>query len=205
MRATRPSTTKGLARGFTLVELAVVLVIMGLLGLLVYGPVFDLVRKEKLRDGAEMLEKVADRLRGQAAVYGSLPDPGPGGTVPAGVGQPDPWSRPVLYWLAPELSGAVRIRGVPGASLGLRTYRTVGSGGPFPAADAELLGQVENLAAVLVSTGPNHTQQVTVSGSGGQTVINVLRGGGPMQDGSGANFDDLVLSISLGELKTLAP
>lgn len=180
-----------------------VLLIMGLIGLLVYGPIFNLIRKGKIKDGQDLLEQVADQFKGQVAVSGRLPDPDPGGVLPAGMAQADPWGRPVLYWLAPELAGAGRISRFTGSSLAVRVYRNVGSGGPFPAADAALVGEAGNLALVLVSTGPDLRQQVTVTRTGGQTVINVLQGGGNLQDVSGTVFDDLVQSVSLGELKAL--
>jgi prepilin-type N-terminal cleavage/methylation domain-containing protein len=202
MRTTRPSTIEVGRLGFTLVELSLVLVIMGLIGFFVFGPVMNLIGKEKLRDGQDALQKVADRLTGRVAGYYRLPDPDPGGVAPAGYGQPDPWGRPVLYWLAPQLAGGGRISSVGGTTLVLRTYRTVGSGGPFPAADAQLLSEVGNLAFILASTGPDLAQEITVTTAEGKTMINVLRGG-PMSDGSGREFDDLVRAVSLGELKAL--
>ncbi|MEW5726112.1 MAG: prepilin-type N-terminal cleavage/methylation domain-containing protein [Thermodesulfobacteriota bacterium] len=194
--------TRGAGSGFTLVELSIVLVVMGIIAFLVYGPVFDLVRKERVRDGAALLEKVAEKLSGQAAGTGRLPDP-EGGLLPAGFAATDPWGQPVRYWLAPELAGGARLTGVPGSSLAVRTYRTVGSGGAFPAADAELVSEAGNLAFVLASTGPDLRQQMTVTSAGGQTVINVLKGGGSMQDGSGADYDDLMIFFPLGQFKAL--
>ena len=58
--------------GFSLVELAVVLVIMGLVGYLVYGGIFAYIRQEKVDQGRTELEKIVNQLEGWAATQRSI-------------------------------------------------------------------------------------------------------------------------------------
>jgi prepilin-type N-terminal cleavage/methylation domain-containing protein len=200
--------------GFTLIELAVVLVIMGLVGWLFYGSIFGLAGKEKLNQADRDLRTVQSTLQGLAVANRGLPDPrSPGsvaaypdaGLLPANVTpQRDPWGQDILYFAARELAGNGTLPGALSTSLRVRTYAGVGSGGTFPAGDAPLDRVTENVAFVLLSRGKNLLGQATVDVAGGITTLNLLRVGGPMNDGSGLEYDDLVRFSSLEQLKAQA-
>lgn len=196
----------GKVRGVTLVELALVLAIMGIVGLLLYSPIFDYMRKEKTRDGETVAEQAQSQLKGSAIARGFLPDPRPGDLLPASLASnKDPWGQDLRYWLAPELQGGGRIKPTDVTTLRLAIYAGVGSGGPFPAADAPLERTLPNLAFAVASLGPNQQQQITVSTAGGITTINVLKTGGPLNDGSGIPYDDIVRFMTVRELQVAIP
>lgn len=202
-------------RGFTLVELAVVLVIMGLVGWLFYGSIFGYSHKERSSQAERDLKKAESALHGLVVASRGLPsrrDTGSvaaypqAGLLPANVSpQRDPWDQDILYFAAPEVTGARSLVNALSTSLRVRIYAGVGSGGAFPAADAPLDRETVNVAYVLLSLGPNHSGQATVAVAGGVTTVNLLRSGGPLNDGTGLEYDDLVRFGSLEQLKALAP
>lgn len=202
-------------RGFTLVELAVVLVIMGLVGWLFYGTIFGLGHKEKSSQAERDLNKAESALQGLVVTTRGLPAKREtvsitaypqAGLLPVSVSlQHDPWDQDVLYFAAPEVTGPKTLASALSTSLRVRVYSGVGSGGAFPAADAPLERETANVAYVLLSLGPNRSGQATVTVSGGITTVNLLRGGGPLNDGTGLEYDDLARYGSLGQLKALAP
>ncbi len=202
-------------KGFTLVELAVVLLIMGLVGWIFYGSIFSLGHKEQAGQADRDLRTAEAALHGLVVTSRGLPTQRDSGSVaaypragllPSSVApQRDPWNQDILYFAAPEITGPGTLQNALSTRLRVRIYAGVGSGGAFPAADAPLDRETTDVAYVLLSRGANLQGQATVTTAGGITIVNLLRGGGPLNDGTGQDYDDLARFGSLTQLKALAP
>ena len=86
--------------GFTLIELSIVLVILGLIiGTL--APLFvTLTKKSKLTDGRQLVATARDELKGEIIRTRILP------TNLTNIGHTiDPWQNPLVYIPAPNLAG----------------------------------------------------------------------------------------------------
>ena len=187
--------------GFSLIELAIVLVIIGILAPLVYNSVTSYVIHEKQDLAKVLMERAKEMMFGQVlADRGLMPDPDSGDLVPLTLAvSKDPWQSRLGYWRAPELAAAY-LGTATGTTMEVRIYKDVGSGGTFPAADATLERVVSDVAYVLVSSGPNLARETVVDTSSG-IVVSVLNGGGPLRDGAGTEFDDIVEYVSLRQLQ----
>jgi prepilin-type N-terminal cleavage/methylation domain-containing protein len=188
---------------FTLVELAVVLAIMGLIGVVFYGAFAKFAGKEKEDQTEIVLESVRESLTGQAVRSGSLPDPrvsGSNSLVPAGFAEnTDDWGGDIRYWLAGELYGGASVTAERGTSLDLEIYDDASN---F-ASGSSPRRTIENVAYVIASLGPNRSRQIYVDKSppDAPTLIRILTSGAAMQDGSGDTFDDMALYATLNEIK----
>jgi prepilin-type N-terminal cleavage/methylation domain-containing protein len=183
----------GRRAAFTLLEMAIVLVIMGLVGTVFYSIFTDYVGEEKIDSAEAALEDTNEGLIGRALVNGTLPDPDPDGTVPDGLSTTrDPWGGEIRYWLADGLRGGQDVLSPGDEMLMVKIYSDAGE---FPTGTADR--SVANVAYLIASSGPNMQPQVVESGD----ELNVLSPGGPLQDGSGLEFDDLVRYVGLNELK----
>lgn len=104
-----------MARGFTLLELLVVIVIIGLLAGLVVPRYFDTVEKSKSKIVRAQMDSFEKALEQYRLDVGALPTPEQGLaaliTAPSGVAKwqgpylkkavpPDPWGRPYVYKLS---------------------------------------------------------------------------------------------------------
>jgi len=182
-------------RGFTLVELSIVLVIMGMIGTLLYGTIIRWVGKEREDQAERLIEAAGERLEGSYLADGDLPAPDGGGGLPAVFpDREDPWGQDIRYWRATDLAGG-------STDLELVLYADTGSGGPFPAGDATIKKRYVNAAYILVSNGTNQRMEATLAPNG--TTLNVLGPGLAVNDGSNERFDDLWRVVSLNTLKGL--
>lgn len=190
-----------LAPGFTLIELAIVLVIMGILAPLIYNAVTSYVVHEKEDIAKATMERAKEMMFGEVlASGGMLPTPDSGDLAPLTLAvSKDPWQSRLAYWRAPELVSA-NVSGPRSTTMEVRLYSDVGGGGAFPAADATLDRVIPDVAYVLVSSGPNLARETAVDTSSG-IVVSVLRSGGPLRDGTGAEFDDIVEYVTLRQLQ----
>lgn len=218
--ATGRSTYPAKARGFSLVEMAIVLVVIGLLmgGLLL--PLSVQMENADRDRGRSLLSNMSDALMGYAVTYGRLPCPdvnGDGGEdppngvggcaasegqVPAstlGVPGVDAWGQSLRYRVTGGFADATDGTGcgtaTPGVSFSLCSQGDIrvldGRGGRLVAG---------GLPAVLLSRGKNWAVPPSADereNSNGDRVF-VSR---TYSAAEGAAFDDLVLWISPNVLK----
>lgn len=194
---------------FTLVEMAIVLVIMGLVGYLLYGSVFQLVRQEKVDEGKRYLDTANDQLTAyvlaESLGNGTLPAP-VSGFLPAAVGvTADPWRNPIRYWrgtsenLATAGSTDLYLRVYDDAT---NFYNDCIAGAVTGAGSSSQF--IANVGYVLLSQGPDGVAQYReVTGS---TYINVLKPGMDVRNAGAViqnSFDDIVQYKTLAELKNI--
>ena len=212
-------------RGMSLIELAVVMVIMGIVGFLFYNIIFSWVGKEKVGE-ADRLVATADKVvMGYmlGAGKGSLPDPetnaspvdGEDGSllpVALGVGT-DPWGNRLRYFKAEiDLKTATKtdvyVRVYDNAASFATDHPAAPGASPAssPTGKANASRLISNVAYVVVSLGKDGRKQYRqVKGS---TYIDVLKPGQASANsgGSGSNesFDDQFSYKTLEE-KLLQP
>ncbi|MEW5774236.1 MAG: type II secretion system protein [Thermodesulfobacteriota bacterium] len=190
-------------KGFTLVELAVVLVIMGLIGYVFYGAIFEYLKREKISMAQEQLEGVVTQLQGVAVAQGTLPDPAVGGLLPTSYAySTDLWRSRVRYWLAPELAGGAAISGVTATTLSVEEYSALGPAGTF--VGGTLDRTVTNVAFVLANLGSDLTLQVEDVGGAGATIRILTRGYGDITVGAVAvRYDDQAVYQTLNQMQAI--
>lgn len=200
-RTVHAQTPAGRRGGFTLVELAVVVVIIGILAPLVYNAVTSYVAREKQELAQASMERARDLIVGHMlANEGVLPTPDTGNLIPVDMAvNEDAWQSRLGYWRAPELETGT-VTGADATTMELRIYQDVGGGGNFPASDATLHRTIPNVAYVLVSSGPNLSRETVVDTSTG-VVVSILKGGGPLKDSGHTEFDDIVEYATLRQLQ----
>lgn len=185
--------------GFTLVELAIVLVVMGLVGTIFYGVITGFIYKEKDDSALQVLDTVHEEMVGYAVKNRYLPDPTPGtDLLPEGLARrKDPWGGDTHFWPAVELAAKASITAERETSLIVEVYDNAGDfvSGTSPKRT------IPNMAYVIASLGPNMSRQVFLDQPVGayQNVIRILEPGGPL--GSGVEYDDIVRYVTLNELK----
>lgn len=86
--------------GFTLVEMAVVLVIIGLILTVTLPLLTEGISRDKLVKGRQGVSSLRDEIIGWALINGKLPDLG---TVAGFASAEDPWGNRMAYWSDPEL------------------------------------------------------------------------------------------------------
>lgn len=195
-------------RGYTLLELALVTVIIGLLAYFMMDFMVAFTGKEKQEAAQRTAELASDQLKGYVIGHdGRLPGEGPDNTLPASLNSlTDPWGQKMMYWRADELVG-VPVDGVNTTDMTIRIFTDFGdlptnlaadeytTGTPLPA-DAQ---EITNVAYAVLSSGPNLTSEFVVSN--GSLHINVLKPG-THDDTTASDFDDLFHYVTLGELRT---
>jgi prepilin-type N-terminal cleavage/methylation domain-containing protein len=196
-------------RAFTLIEMAIVLVIMGLVGYLLYGSIFQMTRNEKSDQGARTLETASDQLEGYVVAdslgNGTLPAPD-SGYLPSTVGAiQDPWGHRIRYWRGTDKS----MSSATSTTLYLRVYdnptafyneniagATTGAGSSVQF--------IKNVGYIMLSDGPDGVagyREVT-----GSTYISVLKKGMKVTNAGATvqnEFDDIVQYKTLDQLKNV--
>lgn len=128
-------------RGFTLIEMAIVLVIVGLLAGITLPLIGDLIKREKRSEAGNFLEKVKNEIIGYAIINKRLP----ASLSDIGVGD-DPYGQALQYWVDSKLSSSDLCDNSPEDNLTLRYYDGPG------ASDNTEYG---DLGFIVLSTGRN--------------------------------------------------
>lgn len=190
------------SRGFTLVEMAMVLVIVGLLVGSLLGPLSVQVENSQRKETEKVLEEIKEALMGYALVYGRLPCPDTDNdgienapcTSPAygglpwqqlGIGNRDSWGQSYHY----------------GVDIAFTTIFSLATTGSLKVCDTTPCNSstsnslADNLPAVIFSTGKRFTaasadEQENMDGTDNFYIYHTYN------DAPGNEFDDLVTWIS---------
>lgn len=176
-------------KGLTLVELAVVLVIMGLIGTVFYSTITRFIGKLKEDEAQEEVLVAQEKVRGFVfGKNGTLPASDTGDLLPRELGEvTDPWGQRLHYHPASELVSD-SVDDVDTTSLDVNFY----TDGDLTTLDRT----VSDVAYVVISLGPNQQQDYTVSS------VNIVSPTGTRTKSDGTEFDDIVEYITLPELKS---
>lgn len=179
-------------RGFTLVEMAVVLLVMGLVGLVFYGFFIRFVGDAKEEIANRDIERVSNLVKGYVI--------GEDGGLPTDVeyadlgAETDSWGLNYVYIHDGALEGADDIATNNNAALIVNIYSDANFGAP------DLLRTVSDVVFLVVSLGPNNSQDYTITGN----TIDILSEQGARQNTTtGRTYDDIVEFVTLNELKAL--
>lgn len=173
--------TAGAARtrtGFTLVEMAVVIVIMGLIAALILPGVFRTIERNKLERGRNAVTALKNEVVGYVVVNKQLPE-----NLSPFSGRVDPWGRNVVYY--PGILSDIGICNQTSTTLRIQKTTT----GTTRA----------NIAFVLVSTGENMHQETGYI-SGPPQIATYYDQGVTDAAFPGYEYDDIVEYVSLFEL-----
>jgi prepilin-type N-terminal cleavage/methylation domain-containing protein len=132
--------------GFTLIEMAVVLVIVGLILTVTLPLLTEGIARDKLVKGRQAASSLRDEIVGWALISGQLPSLG---TVAGFASAEDPWGNRIAYWSDPELTeGGGTICNHPSSPDNLSLHDT-NTGSTYT-----------GVAFVIASRGPNRNLQV---------------------------------------------
>ena len=182
-------------KGFTLVEIAIVLVIVGLIIGTLAPLMMSMIKRDKLKSGRQTVQRARDEIIGYAMING--------GRLPALTNlahRQDPWGNQLFLITAPALSSSTSVCSVNATNMSVILY--VGSGG-----GACSTGNiVSNVACIVASKGPDYNRQISAI-SGGQVGILDYGCSGDLFPADNAGvpsnrpFDDVYEYLSLEELK----
>ncbi len=182
-------------KGFTLVEIAIVLVIVGLIIGTLAPLMMSMIKRDKLKSGRQTVQRARDEIIGYAMINGGrLP------TLTSLAHRQDPWGNQLFLITAPALSSSTSVCSVNATNMSVILY--VGSGG-----GACSTGNiVSNVACIVASKGPDYNRQISAI-SGGQVGILDYGCSGDLFPADNAGvpsnrpFDDVYEYLSLEELK----
>ena len=212
--------------GFTLIELAVVLAIFGLLLGILVVPLSTQVDQQRIAETERQLAAVREALIGFAIANGRLPCPAnpatPTGAAGAGTEQRTP---PTCTGLVPEGVLPWATLGVPETDAWGRrfTYRVTVTFADDPAAGTQasflitdagnitvtdgVVNVATGLPAIVVSHGKNglgafRSDGVQIAGAAGAELANANNNTSFVSRGHAPDFDDLVVWVSPNILKS---
>ncbi|MEF3168313.1 MAG: prepilin-type N-terminal cleavage/methylation domain-containing protein [Deltaproteobacteria bacterium] len=189
--------------GFTLIEMAIILVVIGILTGLGAGMISPMIKRIKTNETKDTLAAAAEGVVSYAALHKEIPTLAEIPSVARTMG--DSWKKDLLYvpdglLTTPDICGR--------SSTGLSVIQC----GADPACTTPRI--VQNAAFVLASGGENMNIQLGTGAfagcPAGKTCIRVWDTGTPDLDGYSADmsrnesFDDLVTWITLDELRIKA-
>ncbi len=184
-------------RGFTLIEMAITLIIIGLLlglGVTLIGP---LVKRAKYTETKETLNANVESIIGYASINNCIPDTSNWKNI---VRSPkDSWGKDFLYKPASEISSSCSYNAgicqMSSTSLKIRQCED---------SNCNTYNEITNIAFVMISGGTNYNIQTNDQVS---TIKVYEPGTSNIDDYSGdfvrpEEYDDLVKWVTLFELKT---
>ena len=177
-------------KGFTLIEMAIVLVIVGLLAGLTLPVISDLIKREKSSAATSMLEQVREQIIGYALIYGYLPDDL---QADLGIGD-DPYGNTIQYRYATDL--ATDLCAETSTDFDVEYYTSASSH-----------TTTNNVAFALFSIGRNMNKELPETNLGVAPTDNTAIGTGTLEYydprvgksvlGITEEYDDSVLVVSL--------
>jgi prepilin-type N-terminal cleavage/methylation domain-containing protein len=178
--------------GFTLIELAIVLVVLGILVGLGVGLVGILTKQAKLRESRETVNQAKEAFLGYAVKNGYLPVEDPYDTnnpvtafQTVGAKGIDSWTKPLRYIAADELEGS----GKEVCGINTTTLTITDKGTPR-----------SNIAFLIISGGENYNIQTN------NTIYEIDTPNiddFPTDINRPENYDDIVAYASLDEIRSL--
>ncbi len=191
-----PHSRKERKKAFTLIELAIVLVIIGLIAVLIFPAITDFIKFGKKTEAKDFVAEAKDKIIGYALMSGKcLPLDQAEFEAELGVSV-DPYGQKLFYYAGSQLdceSPGVGIDGATGTDL---TVRKVELGGGVTTYD--------DIAFVIASTGRNvHQEFEVVKGSTTVTIYDPRQWPSAPGYGTGEydEYDDIVEYVSLAYLK----
>jgi len=174
--------------GFTLVEMAIVLVLIGLIAGLIMPAIFKSIERSKTSEGEETLEKLRDEIIGFAVVHSPhrLPNKSEFDNLS---NNNDPWGNPIDYWVDSDLVYDLCDSNVKDTDLKVK--------------DDDKGTQHNNIAFVIKSRGKNFQAQPASNPATGevtsQTIVEFDKQGKTVD---GKEYDDIIEYVSLAYLKS---
>ncbi len=178
-------------KGFTLIELAIVLVIMGLLVGMGAGLVGPLTKRAKVYETKEIMNAAVESVVSFGASSNSLPD---AAEFTSTVRTPnDTWTRPLNYIFDSNLTGGICGRRSTNITVNI-----------CPDAGCSSPQAINDVAFIILSSGENYNNQT--EGDPTATTINVYTQGVDIDNyatdmSRTEPYDDIVKWITLGELR----
>jgi len=179
-----------------LVEIAVVLVIVGLIIGTLAPLMMSMIKKDKLKSGRETVERARDEIVGYAMINsGRLP------TLSNLAHRIDPWGENLFLITAPSLSSGTSVCSVNSTSMSIILYSAAGGGNCLTG------NTITNAACIVGSKGPDYNRQIsTITTAGWVGILDYACTGDlfPADNsvvGSNRPFDDIYEYLSLEELK----
>ena len=178
----RPFTKQPALNGFSLIEMAIILVIIGLIAGTITPLLVSQIKQEKVSAGRDIVRLARDEIIGYFQSNGHLPANGTDYAFPAGLGHgSDPWTKQIFY--KPLSNAADQNFDICNTSLDLDTD---GLAIDVPNQSSTL----KNIAFVVGSEGENYTRDTVLTDS----PIEI-------QSYDPDSYDDIVEYITLNHLQ----
>ncbi|NPA95511.1 MAG: prepilin-type N-terminal cleavage/methylation domain-containing protein [Thermodesulfobacteria bacterium] len=181
--------------GFTMVEIAIVLVIVGIILGTLAPMMIAMIKKDKLKSGRQVVERAKDEIIGYAMIHnGKLPTSV--NDLPHNV---DPWGNRLFLIISPDL--AINDVCSVNSTIMSAVFYSPSSSGSCTTGNV-----VSNIACLVASKGPDYNRQISALLSNQVGILGYGCMGDlyPADNGgltSNRPFDDIYEYLSLAELK----
>ncbi|WP_457572463.1 hypothetical protein [Desulfovulcanus sp.] len=196
--------------GFTLVEMAIIVIIVGIVVASIVPRMFTKIQKNKIKEAKQIVRAARDEIIGLAIMNATdtdaqlryLPQNSTGYTVPDDVGHRlDPWGNPLLYYVAYNATNAT----LANENSTICKFSNATNATTMSVITLNDKHQ-PNVAFIVLSKGPNFHEDLRFNGTGINAVGNTGYSQYVAQNGSVSvnatmNFDDIVEFVTLDYLK----